>query len=136
MPLTSLGVGVGGVDRALRRGGRRVGLGRGAEATAVLHHPTRAVGLIGLVGLALGPQLLLETALGLLQTLGPRTRDRARLLGALLIEATLRLAQPLPATLGAGQFCGELITTRLAVELVLGRVDGLGLLDDLARDRP
>jgi hypothetical protein len=35
---------------------------------------------------------------------------------------------------GAGQLGRQLITARVAVELVLGRVDRLGLLDDLARD--
>jgi hypothetical protein len=46
----------------------------------------------------------------------------------------LGLAQPAAPALGRGQLGRQLVAARLAVELILGRVDGLGLLKDLARD--
>jgi hypothetical protein len=64
-PLHQPGVHVGRVDRALRRRRRRVGLGRraGSQPPAVLHHATRPIGLIRLVGLAFHPQLFFQAPL-------------------------------------------------------------------------
>jgi hypothetical protein len=50
------------------------------------------------------------------------------------LQALLGLAQPAAAALGGSELGRQLVAVRLAVELVLGRVDRLGLLDDLARE--
>ena len=49
---------------------------------------------------------------------------------ALRFELTFGLAQPRPPTLTGGQ----LVAARVAVNLVLGRVDGLRRFEDLARE--
>jgi len=52
---------------------------------------------------------------------------------ALALQAALGLAQPRPTTRPGRQLLGQLVAAPIAVELVLGGVDGLGLFDDLAR---
>jgi hypothetical protein len=81
----------------------------------------------------LGPKLLLEPALGLAAPLRAAARHRLRVRRALGLQALLGLAQLAAATLRGRELRRQLVATRLAVELVLGRVDGLGLFDDLAR---
>jgi hypothetical protein len=90
--------------------------------------------LVGAVGAQLAPQLLIQAPLGLLQALRATPRNRPRLLRALLLELALGLAQPRPAALAGAQLLGQLVATRLAVVLVLGRVDRLGFFEDLARE--
>ena len=124
---------VGGVDLALRRGRWRVGIRSAAEAPPVLRAP-RPVALIGLVGANLGPQFFVEAALGFLEALGAVARNRPGLLGALLFEAALGLAQPRAPALAGAQLLGQLVAARVAVELVLGGIDRLGLFEDLARE--
>ena len=131
--LDDVRVGVGEVDLALRRRGRRVGIGRAAEAAPVLHAPA-AVALVGAVGAHLAPQLFIQPPLGFLETLAAAARHRPRLLRALLFELALGFAQPRPPTLAGAQLLGQLVAARVAVELVLGRVDGLGFFEDLARE--
>ena len=75
-------VGIGEVDPAGRRRRRDERVGPAAEAPAVLHPAPGAIGLVGRVGLALRPQLLFQAALGLLQPLWPRRRDRPGLLAS------------------------------------------------------
>ena len=94
----------------------------------------RPVVLVGAVGAHLGPQLLVQAPLGLLEALAAAARNRPRLLRALLFELALGLAQPRPAALAGAQLLGQLVAARVAVELVLGRVDRLGLFEDLARE--
>jgi hypothetical protein len=57
-----------------------------------------------------------------------------RRFGRLRGEPAAGAAQPPAATLGGRELGRQLIAACLAVELILGRVDGLGLLDDLARE--
>ncbi len=128
-----VGVGVGEVDLALRCRGRRVGVWRPAEAAPVLH-ASAAVVLVGAVGAQLAPQLLVQAPLGFLEPLGTAARHRPRLLSALRFELALGFAQPRPTTLAGAQLLGQFIAARVAVELVLGRVDGLGFFEDLARE--
>jgi hypothetical protein len=90
--------------------------------------------LIGVVGARLGPQLFLQPALGLAQPLGAIAWHRSRLSLSLLLQAAPGLAQPSAPTLRRAQLLGQLIAARVTVELVLGRVGGLGLFEDLARD--
>ena len=52
---------------------------------------------------------------------------------ALGFEALPRLAQRSAPALGGGELPRQLVATRLAVDLVLGRVDRLGLLQDRMR---
>jgi hypothetical protein len=58
-------------------------------------------------------------------------RHRLRVRRALGLQALLGLAQPPAATLCGRELLRQLVAARLAIELVLGRVDRLGLLDDL-----
>ena len=120
--------------RPFRRGRRLVGVRRAPETPAVLHPPARPVGLVGPVGAHLGPELLLEAALGLLEALRAAARHRLRVRRALGLQALLGLAQPAAAALRGRELRRQLVAARLPVELVLGRVDRLGLLDDLARE--
>src|ERR1039458_8206153 len=89
---------------------------------------------MGSVGAGLDPQLLLQTALCLLQPRGAGTRDRPGLFGAFLIELAFCLAQPPTTALAGRQMLWQLIAALLAVELILGRVDLGGLFEDLLRD--
>ena len=56
------------------------------------------------------------------------------LFGSLVVKALLRLPQPGPPALAAGQVLGQLIAASLAMDLVLGDVDVAGFLDDLGGD--
>ena len=94
----------------------------------------RAVVLVGAVGAHLGPQLLVQAPLGFLEALAAVARNRPRLLRALLFELALGFAQPRPTALAGAQLLGQFVAARVAVELVLGRVDGLGFFEDLARE--
>jgi hypothetical protein len=69
------------------------------EAPPVARDPARAVGLIGLVRLALGFELFLEAALRLGQPRLARARDRLRLLGTAIVEPAAGLAVPASAAL-------------------------------------
>jgi hypothetical protein len=102
-----------------------------AEASPILHPPAGAIGLVGLVGAHLGPELLFEAPLGLLEALRAAARHRLRVRRALGLQAPLGLAQPPAATLCGRELLRQLVAARLAIELVLGRVDRPGLLDDL-----
>lgn len=93
-----------------------------------------AVALIGRVGLQLCPLLLVQAPLGLLQALAAIARNRPGLLCALRLELALGLAQPRPPALAGTQLLGQLVATSLAIQLVFGGVDGLGLFEDRARD--
>ena len=65
----------------------------------------------------------------------PRLRGTGRASFArCCFKLALGLAQPRPAAFAGAQLLGQLIAARVAVELVLGRVDGLGLFEDLARE--
>src|SRR3954447_2456642 len=79
---------IGGVDHTRRNLGRRVRLGRRGRpeppAAMVLAASTRAQE--GLVGASFGPELLVQTPLGLADALGPVARDRRALGGALIIQ--------------------------------------------------
>ena len=90
--------------------------------------------LVGAVGAHLGPQLLVQAPLGFLQALAAAARHRPRLLRALLLELALGLAQPRPPPFPGAKLLGQFIAARVAVELVLGRVDRLGFFEDLARE--
>src|ERR671910_80015 len=124
------------VDLALRGLGRLVGLGRAvsAQPPPILHPAVAAVVLVGGVGVELDLVVFLQPALSLLEPLGPRPGDRARLPRAALIQAPARVAQPALAALRRRQRLGQLVTARLPEALVLLGVDGVGVLEDLARD--
>jgi hypothetical protein len=117
----------------LRRSGRLVGVRRPAETPPVLRPPARPVCLVGPVGTHLAPELLFKAPLGLLETLRAAARHRLRARRALGLQALLGLTQPPAATLRGRELRRQLVAARLPVELVLGRVSCLGLLDDLAR---
>jgi hypothetical protein len=89
--------------------------------------------LIGLVGADLRQQLFLKAALGLLDALGARARHGPRLLVAPALQAPPGLAQPCPAAFTCGQLFRQLVAARVAIKLILGGVDRLGLFNDLAR---
>lgn len=72
----------------------RLGRCGGTEPATGAPDTPRAIGLIGLVGAPLGPQLLVQSSLGVLEALGPRARNRLGLVGASLVEAALGLPQP------------------------------------------
>jgi hypothetical protein len=76
--------------------------------------------------------LLLQAALGLLEPIGPRTRDRPRLLGAAFVKAALGLTQPAAPALRGRQLARQLVAARRAEPLVLSGVDRVGLGEDLA----
>src|SRR4029450_12918331 len=109
--------------------------GRGRpHPPAVSHHPARVERLVGLVGPALRPQLLLEPALRLPDPLRARAGDRPLLARPSLIKRTLRLTQPLLPALAGRDLRRKLVAARLAVELILGPVGRDRLLDDLPCD--
>jgi hypothetical protein len=93
-----------------------------------------AIVLVGGVGVQLDLVVFLQAALGLLQPLGPRPGNRARLPRTALVQAPARIAQPPLTALRRGQLLGQLVTARVAEALVLFGVDGVGVLEDLARD--
>src|SRR4051812_26147668 len=105
-----------------------------AEAPAVLHPAVRPVVLVGSVRPRFAPELFVEAALGFLDALGSRLRHRPRFAFALLVELALGFSQPRPAALTGPQLLGQLVAAGVAVELVLCRVDGLGVFEDLARE--
>ena len=105
-----------------------------AEPSALRVAPVHPVVLIGSVRAGLHPQLLLQTALCLLQPRRARTRDRLGFLGAFLIELAFGLAQPATPALAGREVLGQLIAALLAIELILGGVDFGGLFEDLPRD--
>jgi hypothetical protein len=131
--LDDRGVGVGEVDLALRRSQRRVGVRPPAERPAVLHAPG-PVALIGGVGAHLGEELFFQAPLGLLDPLRTVPRNRLGVRRALLFKLALGFAQPRPAAFAGAQLLGQLVAARVAVELILGGIDGLGFLEDLARE--
>ena len=90
--------------------------------------------LVGAVGAHLAPQLLVQAPLGFLEALAAAARHRPRLLRALLFELALGFAQPRPPPFAGAQLLGQFVAARVAVELVLGRVDRLGFFEDLARE--
>jgi hypothetical protein len=92
------------------------------------------IGLIGPVGAHLGPELLFQAALGVLEALRAAARHRLRLRRPLGLQALLGLAQPPAAPLRGRELRRQLVAARLPVALILGRIDRLGLLDDLARE--
>lgn len=94
----------------------------------------RALGLVGLVGLALDLEVLLQTTPGFTQSRLAGTLDRPRLFGAALIKSPTRVAQPAAAALAGRHLSRQLVAARLAVDLIFGGIDGLGLLDDLPGD--
>ena len=114
--------------------GRLIGLGRTAEAAAVLHHPARSVGLIVGVRAPLDSELFLEPTTRLGESLRARAWDRPGLLGAPLIQPPAGIAQPPLAALARRERRRQLIAAPLAELLVLDRVDLGGLFEDLARD--
>jgi hypothetical protein len=59
--------------------------------------------LVGAVDAHLAPELLVQAPLGFLETLAAVPGNRPRLLGALLLELALGLAQPGAATLAGAQ---------------------------------
>ena len=71
---------------------------------------------------ALEPPVLLEPALAPGQPLRTAARNRLGLGGTLGLERLLRLAQPLAPIAAGAQPLGQLVTARLAEELILGRV--------------
>ena len=78
--------------------------------------------------------LLLQAALGFPRPVAPRFWDRPGLLGAALVESALGLAQPPAPALRRRELGGQLVTARVSEALVLLGVDGVGLLENLARD--
>jgi hypothetical protein len=122
------------VDAALGCGRWLVGIRWAAEAPPVLHPPARPVGLVGLVGAHLAKELLFQATLGLAEPFRAAARHRLRVRRALGLQALLGLAQPAAATLRSRELRRQLVAARVPVELVLGRVNGLGLLEDLARE--
>src|SRR5687768_3644630 len=90
---------IGGVDRALRDRRRHIrprNRVRAEPAAATINTP-RAITLVGLLGAHLVAELLFHALLGFRDALRPITRDRLRVLGALIIQPTPRLPKPLPA---------------------------------------
>src|SRR5947208_2378166 len=83
---------------------------------------------------ALELPVVLEPVLALDQPLGPALRNLLGSRRALGLERLLGLAQPRATVAARAQPLGQLVAARLAVELVLGRVDPGGLLEDLFRD--
>src|SRR5437899_389671 len=85
---------------------------------------------------ALGPRhdpLLIKRELRLDRFLGLR---RGQLLGGRSAQLLPSLAEELAASLGRLQLLGELITTRVPVQLILGLIGRLVLSHDLPGDLP
>src|SRR5271166_1210116 len=93
-----------------------------------------AIVLIGRVRAGLDPQLLLQTALCLLQAGRARTWDRLGFLGAFLIQLAFGLAQPSATALAGLKVLRQLIAALIPIELILGGVDFSGLFEDLPCD--
>ena len=104
-----------------------------ADAAPVAHPPARPIALVLLVRPDLRPELLIEAALGLLEALRAVPRDRLRVRGPLGLQAFLGLAQPAAPAGTRRELRRQLITARLAVELVLGLVGRDRPPDELAR---
>ena len=117
-------------------GGRRRLVGRRwfAEAAAVLHHATRAVGLVSRVRAAVHVVILFQAPPALPQPLRARLHNRLGFGGALFVEAALGLAQPAAPALHSRQFGRQLVATPLAEALVLSLVDRVRLGQDLRGD--
>jgi hypothetical protein len=111
-----------------------IGVRWAAEAPAVLHPPARPVGLVGPVGAHLSEELLLQAALGFAEPLRAAARHRLRVRRALRLKALLGLAQPAAPALGGGELRRQLVPARVPMELVLGSVDRLRFLENLARE--
>jgi hypothetical protein len=105
-----------------------------AEAPAVLHHPARAIGLIGRIGPALHVVLFFAAALGLPEPVPPRLGYRPHLLRALLVEPALGLAQPSAPALRRRKLGWQLVAARITEPSVLFVVNRGGVFEDLARD--
>ena len=122
-PLDDLRVRVGDVDPALRDRRRRVGLDRAGR------HASRSVrgdaacppGLVGGVGADLGPELLVQAPLGLLDALRAVARHRLRVRRPLGLQALLGFAQPAAPARARRELRRQLVAAAIAVELVLGR---------------
>src|SRR5919198_3853545 len=85
-------------------------------------------------GLALRPQLLIQTPLGLLQPRRPGRWDRPLLLGAPLVQPALSSAQPAAPALRRRQPPRQLVTATTAEPLVRFGVDAIRVFEDLASD--
>ena len=83
---------------------------------------------------ALELPVLAQPPAALDEALGPVTGDLLGLLGALGVHRLLGLAQPLAPVTTGPQPLGQLVAARLPEQLVLGRVDPCGLLEDLLGD--
>ena len=97
------------------------------EAAPVLHHPPLPVGLVRLIGLALRVPVADEALTAELKPLLPLPGDWLGVRGSLSLEALLGLPKPLAPSVPGG----ELVASRLPVELVLGGVDPSCLGNDL-----
>jgi hypothetical protein len=78
--------------------------------------------------------ILFQTPFAFGQALVAIARDRLGPRGALGLQRLLGLAQPSAAITAGPQPLGQLVAARLAEQLVLGRVNRGGLLEDLAGD--
>ena len=83
---------------------------------------------------ALELPVLAQPAPALDQPLAAVARDLLGLRGALGVQRLLGLAQHLAAIAARAQPLRQLVAARLAEQLVLGRVDARGVLEDLPRD--
>ncbi len=110
------------------------GFGGAPKRAAVLHHSAGAVGLVVAVCPVLGLPVLDQPPTAELEALLACPWDRLFALGPLCVEALLRLSQPGPAAVTAGQVLGELVAASIAVDLVLGGVDASCLFEDLGGD--
>ena len=84
--------------------------------------------------MALKLPVLTQPAPALDQPLAAIARNLVGLRGALGLQRLLGLAQHLATITAGAQPLGQLVTALLAEQLVLGRVDARGVLQDLARD--
>src|SRR5215210_7115305 len=84
--------------------------------------------------MALELPVLAQPAPALVQPLGAAARHLLGLSGALGVQRLLGLAQDLAAVAAGAQPLGQLVAARVAEQLVLGRVDARGVLEDLPRD--
>jgi hypothetical protein len=135
-PLDDLGVRVGEIDPARRDRRRRVGLDRaGRQASRSVRGDAAGLPrLVGLVGADLGPQLLVQAALGLLDALRALPRHRLRIRRPLGLQPLLGFAQPAAPPRGRRELRRQLVAAAITVELVLGRVGRDRLVNDLARE--
>ncbi len=82
---------------------------------------------------ALEPPVLTQPAPALRQPLGATARDRLGPHGALGVQRLLAVAQHPAAITARAQRLRELVTARVAEQLVRGPVDARGVLENLAR---